>query len=217
MIKLCTFDLDGTTADTIKSIRYYVNIVLSEYGYAPIPTEEFPQYVGAGGRAMFEKLQANLGFAENWIDTMFARWKELYAEGYTYLTEAFPGIPELLRDLRAAGIHTAILTNKADHIAKGIAKALFGDSVEATVGDYPGGKLKPDPTNLLALCRQFGAAPAECLHVGDSLADIAAAKNAGTHSCAVSWGYVNFPTLQTANPDFSVHNAAEILQCVQNV
>ena len=33
MIKACIFDMDGTTVDSIKSITYYVNQTLNNFGY----------------------------------------------------------------------------------------------------------------------------------------------------------------------------------------
>jgi len=46
--------------------------------------------------------------------------------------------------------------------------------------------------------------------VGDTEMDILCAKNAGTASCAVTFGYRSLEELQQLNPDYLVNNYKEL-------
>ena len=41
MIKACIFDLDGTVADTLTTIAYFVNGALKKFGFPAIETEKY--------------------------------------------------------------------------------------------------------------------------------------------------------------------------------
>ena len=47
---------------------------------------------------------------------------------------------------------------------------------------------KPDPEPILHALERLGAEPREAAYVGDSPFDIRAAKAAGVHAVAVTWG-----------------------------
>ena len=217
MIRLVTFDLDGTTADTIRTIGNCVNMTLRHFDLPQIPESDYPLYVGGGGREMFRRVCVHFSLSEDNIPPMFAYFKDLYAAEYLNGTVAFPGIPELLRELRKRGIHVAVLTNKIQKISEDIVSHLFGDTVEAVIGDAPGVRLKPDPYGLLELMRRFGVPAEECLHVGDCDTDILAARAAGCPVAAVSWGYSAIDKLMALEPDARIDRPEEILSLTERL
>ena len=57
MVQLCIFDLDGTLANTLRSIAGFANEALRRCGYAPIlPPEEYRFLVGNGEIAQVHRL-----------------------------------------------------------------------------------------------------------------------------------------------------------------
>jgi len=48
---------------------------------------------------------------------------------------------------------------------------------------------KPDPLGAQTILREFGAAPAEAILIGDSEVDVQTARNAGTLAAAVNYGF----------------------------
>jgi len=48
---------------------------------------------------------------------------------------------------------------------------------------------KPDPLGAQTILREFGAAPAETLLIGDSEVDVQTARNAGIVAVAVNYGF----------------------------
>ena len=75
MIKLCIFDLDGTVADTLKSIAYFANNALKKYGFEPFSEDDYRYFVGDGAdlliRRITEKSGANSLFKDGLIDECF--------------------------------------------------------------------------------------------------------------------------------------------------
>jgi len=84
----------------------------------------------------------------------------------------------------------AVLTNKPARISvrilheMGLAKyfrAIYGGNSFETK--------KPDPLGAMTILREFGASPREAMLVGDSEVDVQTARNAGTLSVAVNYGF----------------------------
>lgn len=71
---------------------------------------------------------------------------------------------------------------------------------------------------MLHACENFGIAPEHLLMVGDSRNDILAAKNAGSVSCGVMFGYGRMEELirqPETTPDFTVHHFIDIYQTIK--
>lgn len=92
----------------------------------------------------------------------------------------YPGVAELLERLGQLALHTGVLTRNS----RASVTTTFGllgwtfDTV-LTREDAPA---KPDPTGVLAICRDWNLAPADVLFVGDYLFDLQAGHNAGTRA-----------------------------------
>jgi phosphoglycolate phosphatase-like HAD superfamily hydrolase len=76
----------------------------------------------------------------------------------------------------------------------------FFDHVQGTDG-FPA---KPNPDVIFKALEGLGAQPEDCLFVGDSPADMEAAKRAGVKSCAVTYGYGLREELLKWEPDFLI-------------
>ena len=48
MIRLCVFDLDGTTVDSLASIAHFANLTLEENGFTPFPVDDYRHLAGGG-------------------------------------------------------------------------------------------------------------------------------------------------------------------------
>ena len=72
------------------------------------------------------------------------------------------------------------------------------------------GRRREEPV-LLAVEKLHGV-PEEAVYVGDSPFDIRAAKSAGVHAVAVTWGGIHsHERLAAERPDAVVHTAEELL------
>lgn len=97
--------------------------------------------------------------------------------------EPTPGAGEFVRLMAERGRVPAITTNNAPRAVAAYLKAhdldsVFGDRIFGRTPDDPR-RMKPDPDCLLRATAALGAAPGDCLMIGDSPADVQAAVAAG--------------------------------------
>ncbi len=181
------FDFDGTLADTAPDLAAAVNRMRSENGEPPLPLERLRPFASAGARGL---VYAAFGIKPE--DAEFASLREtfleFYAEQVCERTRLFPGMSELLRELKSRDIRWGIVTNKATRFTERIVVAL--DLVPDCVvcGDTTA-HLKPHPAPMLHAAQQLELPCADCCYLGDDLRDMQAARAAGMRAIAVEWGY----------------------------
>ena len=115
------------------------------------------------------------GDSERYRMLMFDYVKSLFAEHL----EIFPGISELLGELKDAGMPMMVTTNTERYVADSAIAALGRDYfVDTICGDeVPHGK--PAPDMYAEAARRVGARPQDCLVFEDSAAGMRAAVAAG--------------------------------------
>jgi N-acetyl-D-muramate 6-phosphate phosphatase len=181
------FDLDGTLADTAPDLAAAVNRMRAEQGLEPLPIERLRPFASAGARGL---VHAAFGIKPE--DAEYAALRETfleyYAEQVCERTTLFPGIAQLLGELKARGIAWGIVTNKATRFTERIVVALGLEPDCVACGDTTP-HLKPHPASLLHACHQIQIAPPHCAYLGDDLRDMKAAHAAGMRPVAVEWGY----------------------------
>ena len=181
------FDLDGTLADTAPDLADAVNRMLVEQGHEPLPLERLRPFASAGARGL---LHAALGIKPD--DAEYAALRETfleyYAENVCRHTKLFPGIAELLRELRGRDVPWGIVTNKATRFTERIVLELALKPDAVACGDTTP-HLKPHPASLLHAAGQLNLPPGSCFYLGDDLRDMKAAQAAGARPIAVEWGY----------------------------
>jgi pyrophosphatase PpaX len=88
----------------------------------------------------------------------------------------------------------------------------LGHLFETIVGGDETERHKPDPEPLLLAAARMRAEPAQTAYVGDSPFDVRAAKAAGMHAVAVTWGRIHeLERLEREEPDAIVDSAEELL------
>lgn len=184
------FDLDGTLLDTLDDLADAVNAALSAFGMPTHSREAVCSFVGNGVETLMSRAipdgRQNPAFA-----ACFAAFKKIYAENCTRRTAPYPGVLPLLDRLKAAGIRTAIVSNKFDAAVKALNTAYFGDRIPVAVGEREseGVRKKPAPDTVFEALRLLGASPDTAVYVGDSDVDLATAQNAGLPCISVTWGF----------------------------
>ena len=181
------FDFDGTLADTAPDLAEAVNRMLREQGHEPLPLERLRPFASAGARGL---LQAAFGLKPDDAEykAMREEFLDLYAECCCRETKLFPGVAELLAELKRREIRWGVVTNKSTRFTEIILDALKLKPDCVACGDTTP-HLKPHPASLLHAIGQLGLAPRECCYLGDDLRDMKAAHAAGARAIAVEWGY----------------------------
>jgi phosphoglycolate phosphatase len=181
------FDFDGTLADTAPDLAAAVNRMRIEQGREALPIERLRPFASAGARGL-----VHAGFGVKPEDAEYAALRETFLEYYAERvceeTKLFPGIAELLGELRARAIAWGIVTNKATRFTERIVSLLKLEPDCVACGDTTP-HLKPHPAPLLHAAEQLKLPPESCLYLGDDLRDMKAAQAAGMRPIAVEWGY----------------------------
>ena len=113
MIKLCAFDLDGTVLDTVKTIAYYGNLTLKNYGFSEIETEKYKHLAGNGAKVLVERMLSEKdSFTKENFDNAYKFYVENYDKDVLYKTTIFEGMKENLDLLKKDGVKIAIISNK---------------------------------------------------------------------------------------------------------
>ena len=217
MYRACIFDLDGTLTDTLESLTYSVNETMKEIGLPEITSEQCREFVGNGAKVLIEKTLKASGDEElTRFDEAFAAYQRIFDKCCTYRVKPYPGIPEMLREMKEQGLHLGVLSNKPDRQAVHVVEEIFGKGVfDHIQGQKDGVPRKPDPTAVLSIAGEFGVSPAETLYIGDSEVDGATGKAAGMDTILVSWGFRSRDVLEAAEPLCIADTTDEILQIIR--
>ena len=197
--KLAIFDLDGTVLDTLDDLVDSVNAVLMKHAYPTHTRAEICSYVG-NGIALLIARAVPKGTSKQDELAVLADFKDYYKTHCAEKTAPYKGIPEMLARLRAAGVQTAVLSNKADFATQALCKQYFAGLFDAVAGEREaeGIPKKPAPDAVFALMKQLGAVACETVYIGDSEVDVQTAVNAGVDAILVSWGFRTAEALRAA-------------------
>ncbi len=218
MVKLCIFDMDGTLVNTIDTISHFANTALNKFGYDSIPTDAYKLMVGNGSDVLFQRMFAKLGKELDDYKPAHSYYVGIYDNDFMYLTAPYDGVIEMLKELKAMGIQTAILSNKDDSTAKKVADELFENGlIDLCLGAREGVALKPEPDAVFEIMEHFGVSAEECLYIGDTATDIKTAKNAGLYSIGVLWGFRDEAELRSAGADVIIEESREIVDITKNI
>lgn len=208
--KLLIFDLDGTLADTLISIRDSVNMVLEKHQLPLRTYDEVMWAIGNGARELMRRsVPAELSTDQDFIDRIYEDYTEAYNKTFANVDGCYPFVSEVLHTLKDRGYTLAVLSNKPDFYTKRIVETLFSDGTVSFAAGQTSLPRKPDPTVPLMIAERFGVSPQECAFIGDSDVDVMTAKNSGMTAVACSWGYRPKEALQDA--DYIIDDARELL------
>lgn len=185
--KLAVFDIDGTLIDTEKTGVLSLMRTISELMGKDMPYSEAYTYFGIPSA----KVAGMLGYTGE--EDFGERWEENFI-ALAHLISPFPGVMEMMAEVKRRGILTGIVTSRSRfelEYDKMLAKMLhcFDEVVcaEDTV------RHKPSPDPLLECIRRVSRrsgcllSPADCLYLGDTEHDWKCACGAGCDFALADW------------------------------
>ena len=195
--RLAVFDMDGTILDTLEDLTDSMNFTLTHFGYPTRTIDEIRSFVGNGLAKLMERA-CPPGTDAARLGEVLGVFNGHYARHCADKTGPYPGILSLIRDLRAAGMLTAVVSNKADYGVQELCHRYFEGLFDAAVGERPGVMRKPAPDMVRAVLARLGVDRAEAVYIGDSDVDVMTAKNSGLDLVAVAWGFRTVDFLKSA-------------------
>jgi phosphoglycolate phosphatase len=190
------FDLDGTLIDSAGDIADALNLAMDEVGLRRFSDEEVRFMVGGGARVLVQRaLAAQATEPEPGLsERLYSRFLATYLRASVARTTIYPGGLELLGGLAEQGTRLGVCTNKPAAITNDVLRKLeLYDRFHAVVGATEGLPQKPDPAMIDVTLTALKASAQEAVVIGDSVADVGAARAAGVPVILVSFGYSKRP------------------------
>ncbi len=204
------FDLDGTLLDTLEDLAASTNYALEQHGMPLRSIDEVRCFVGNGVRKLMERAVPE-GTEENVMLQVLATFREHYLQHGLDNTQPYPGIMELLSQLKAKGKAVAVVSNKFDAATKSLCSHFFSQLVDVAIGESEHVRKKPAPDTVDEARRLLCVPREKCVYVGDSEVDIATARHAHIHCISVLWGFRNRPFLEKQGAECFVDRPEEIV------
>ena len=207
------FDFDGTLVNTLEDIAAAMNRALTRHGYPALPVEKYRDIAGWGIFKLAELALPENARTDDAIHTLGACARRFMEEqpADQYLSQPYPGIRELLPQLKAKKMVTGVLSNKPDSALRRLTDNLFGnDTFDALYGLKDGMIPKPDPSSVWELLAELGRVPGDTIFLGDSEVDMETARNSGCYPLGASWGFRSRATLEAAGAARIIDTPEEI-------
>ena len=194
------FDLDGTLTDPAEGITKAVEAALNHYGITvadraalhkfigPPLDESFPEFYGFDAARTAEATEVFRAYFDR------QGWRE---------NIPYPGVEDMLRDLRAAGKRLLVATSKPEVFALRIMEhfglARYFDHICGAPMDNQEGAKKA--AVIRDALRRAGVEDlSTAVMGGDRRHDIDGARQAGLEAVGVLWGYGDLQELEASHP-----------------
>lgn len=209
------FDLDGTLLDTSGDLAAAVNFALATLDRPPFPVDAIHPFVGKGAKVMLERaLTASGGYDDALVAATLPILLDYYEQNLAVHSIPYPGLMTVMDQLDDAGVKLAICTNKSERftiplmhqigLSERFASIVCGDTLHVS---------KPDPAPIHEMIARAGGGRA--IFLGDTINDIAGARNASIPSVAVSFGFLDGP-VDALEADAVIHHFDELMPLLEN-
>lgn len=191
-----SFDVDGTLADTLTVCFAAARRVGRDFlGREHLTEEEIRATFGPSEIGIIQRL-----VPDRWEAALEAFLDE-YEKAHDQCPEPFPGMKEALDLLRRRGVRLVVVTGKGPPTFEITMRILgLNDCFDAAETGSPDGDVKADL--LRKVLARWDIDPGRMAHVGDAVADMLAAREAGVLSLAAGWAETtNADELLAHNPD----------------
>jgi len=182
--KAVFFDLDGTLIDHFSVIHRSINYATSEMGLEPVPYEKVRRTVGGSILVTFARLIPGIQ-VERAVELFRSEFDRIWHEDIRVLK----GARSIVRALRAAGVKTAVFTNKEGNRSRQIIRHLgMQADFDAVIGTLDTPHHKPERAFSEYALAQLGVSAQHACMIGDSPFDVQAAHVVGMPCYVVATG-----------------------------
>jgi phosphoglycolate phosphatase len=210
-LRLALFDYDGTIVDSAIMI---VEGAIAAFRICGLPDPDPGKVRENIGKplaiALDEYMPPGFNVTPNEISEAYKSW---YAEqGRLGLQNEplYPGVVELLKELKSNDWLIGIATNKSRiGLTNGLAKHDLSDMFDITLSTDEN-IAKPNPAMAIRAMNELGVEKKYCVMIGDTINDIGLGVNAGIVSIGVTWGYNDKNLLLSAGADYLVDDANQL-------
>ncbi len=198
------FDIDGTLTSTNQLIFDSFNFILRKYMNKTLTPSEII--------ALFGPTEDQI--IEGWFPENHEEVKKDYYQYYTDnhgIAALYPGIKELLAELKSSGVKLSIFTGKGRSAAMiTLEKLHILDYFDHVVTGTDVTNHKPSPEGILKFLDEYKISKDRAVMIGDAIADIKAARGAGVKVISVLWDSYGKEDILKNGSDAIVHTVEEL-------
>lgn len=213
------FDLDDTLVDSRSARVAALDSAFSKFGIRRPTALDFLLDIKGG---QLEGALAELEAKDGRSLDLFGHYQQAYWSKKPGLIRLYPGVRQLLAGLSRRGLSLGVITQKARSFEidgqkagaqEEMAELGLGALFPVVVGFEDVANHKPHPECIHLALRGLGARPEQTIVVGDSRADIEAARAAGCRSCHATWGLMpDSPDLGDISADVTAATPNDLLR-----
>jgi phosphoglycolate phosphatase len=206
------WDLDGTLVESAPDLATALNDLLATEGLNTHSVSAVRLMIGAGVPKLIERGFRASGVRLNKAElgTLIPRFMKRYLACATDNTHLIDGARGVLEHFHEAGVPQGLCTNKPASVTRDILAALgVAEYFGSIIGGDSTAARKPDPLPLRTCLVELGVKASEAVMVGDSGADVGAARAAGVPIILVPDGYTGVDPA-TLGADLVVKSLGEI-------
>lgn len=209
--ELCLFDLDGTLTDPAEGITNSILYALREMGAETPERKTLYRFIGPPLAESFREF-----FPEERVEEAIQTYRVYFQKQGMFENVVYPGVPEMLRGLRAAGVPIAVATSKPEEFAVTILEHFGLAENFAVVGGASMDDSRNDKTSVVryTLERLRIAPSPSVVMIGDRKYDVEGAKAVGITPVGVAWGYGSREELLRAGAETLVESPEELLSAL---
>ena len=202
-IRLVIFDFDGTLGDSQQLITDTMLATIEKLHLPKRTREECARTIGLPLKECFSSIIPM-------TDEKAEECAEVYSEIFNIknvpgAVTIFPGVFETFDKLIAMGIRMSVASSRnRSSLVKLMTDLKLTNYISFLVGADNVVNKKPAAEPVLLTLRCFNVEPHETLVVGDTEFDILMGRNAGTHTCGVTYGNGSRESLEAAGAEWIV-------------
>jgi pyrophosphatase PpaX len=201
------FDLDGTLLDSIELILASYHHTIAHHGLPPQTDASILAGLGTPLDAQLRRWTTDVDA----IPAMIETYREHNFAVHDAMVRPYPGVTEIVHELRGAGAKLAVVTSKRrDGTRRGLASLGLEDAFDLLVCADDVERAKPHPEPVWRALEGLGVAAEHAVFVGDSTHDMESGRAAGVHTVGVLWGPFRREELVPLEPRAIVADAAEL-------
>ena len=191
------FDLDGTVTDSQLGITRSAAYALERFGIHIDDPSTLKFFVGP---PLHETFCRTYDFSDEEGTRAVAVYREYYRDTGIFENEVYPGIPELLRDLKAAGRTVILATSKPAVFARRILEHFSLSQYFDVLSGCELDGVRSNKDEVIEYALELGSITdrSACVMIGDREHDVIGAKKTGMASVGVLYGYGDRAELEAA-------------------
>jgi HAD superfamily hydrolase (TIGR01509 family) len=204
-LKCVIFDMDGTLTQTNQLIFDSFNFIVQKYQGKTLTPQEITALFGPPEEGALIPI-----VGEERLPQAMDEYLSFYRFNHQRLAKLYPGILEVLNDVKKRGRHLALFTGKGIHTTT-ITLEEFGlkDLFDYVVTGNDVVNHKPSAEGIRKILDHFNLNPNEAVMVGDSVADVKASHAAGVKVAAVLWDSYAKDRVMKLETDYRFHSVTE--------